>query len=153
MRVTIAEMTDDHSFGALVLTDEELDRLFGELCAGTRAAGGASRCPADVYLTPDPPTLVLELAVPGLDLPTLQVALDGDVLHIHGERKRATGEYRAYQHAEIDWGRFTRRLSLSRPVDAEAAHATYDAGILRLNLPLAQQTPVGRIVVAVRTSA
>jgi len=146
-------MIDDRRLGALVLTDEELDRLFGELCAGTRAAGGASRCPADVYLTSDPPTLVLELAVPGLDLQTLQVALDGEILQIDGERKRAAGEHRAYQHAEIDWGRFARRLSLGRSVDAAAAHATYDAGILRLNLPLARRAPAGRIVVAVRTSA
>jgi HSP20 family protein len=136
--------------GALVMSEQELDRLFGELCAGARAGGGAARAPADVYVTGDPPALVLELAVPGLDVGTLQITLEDDLLQVRGERRRRGGQRRAYEHAEIEWGPFVRRLSLGRAVDAEAATAGYEDGILRLHLPFAPRRPAGRVIVALR---
>ena len=41
---------------------------------------------------------------------------------------------RVYQHAEIAWGPFERRLRLGVSVDAEAASAAYVDGILRIAL-------------------
>lgn len=131
--------------------EAELERLFGELSAQLRAgAGRAARAAADVYLTEEPPTLTIELDVAGLDPESLEVALDGDLLTIRGERRRPRGPRRLYEHAEIDWGPFARRLRLSRPVAAAGATAAYVRGILRIELPLAAQRPAGRVLVAIR---
>ena len=73
------------------MSDDELERLFGELCAGARGSGSTQRAPADVYLIDEPPTLVLELAVPGLDLQSLRVSLDENRLSVEGRRGREPG--------------------------------------------------------------
>jgi len=131
--------------------EEELERLFGELSVQLRAgAGRAARAAADVYLTDEPPTLTIELDVAGLEPESLDVALEGDLLTIRGERRRPRGVRRLYEHAEIDWGPFARRLRISRPVDAANATAAYVRGILRIELPLTAQRPAGRVLVAVR---
>jgi HSP20 family protein len=132
-------------------SEEELERLFGELSAQLRGGSGrAARAAADVYLTEEPPTLTIELDVAGLEPATLDVALEGDLLTIRGERRRPRGVRRLYQHAEIDWGPFARRLRISRPVDAANATAAYVRGILRIELPLTAKRPAGRVLVAVQ---
>ncbi|MDH3225987.1 MAG: Hsp20/alpha crystallin family protein [Thermoleophilia bacterium] len=134
----------------MIVSSEELDRLFSELCAGTRAGGAASRARADVYVTGDPPTLVVELALPGLDVETVQIALEPEALVVQGERRRSSaGPRRAYDHAEIDWGPFARRLSLGRPVDPDSSSAEYRDGILALRMPLARSPAPGRVLVTV----
>jgi HSP20 family protein len=135
----------------MILSSEEFDRLFSELYAGGRPGGVTSRARADVYVTDDPPTLVVEFELPGLDLDTLQVVLEPGVLQIQGERRRSSaGPRRVYEHAEIDWGAFSRRLSLGRSVDPESSSAEYRDGILALRMPFAQSAPPGRVLVTVR---
>ena len=138
-----------HGEGVIVSADE-LDRLFSELCAGSRGGGASSRAPADVYITGEPPALVVEFALPGLDVRTLQIALEPDALLVRGERRREAGGRRGYEHAEIDWGPFARRLELRRPVDPEQSSAAYRDGILTLRMPLAPAPAAGRVIVTVR---
>ena len=59
------------------------------------------------------------------------MALVEDVLVVRGERRRGGGGRRVYQHAEIAWGPFERRLRLGVAVDATAASAAYEDGILQ----------------------
>ena len=56
---------------------------------------------------------------------------------MRGERRRTGDGRRVYQHAEIAWGPFERRLRLGVAVDPSAATAAYRTGILRIMLPLA----------------
>jgi len=44
---------------------------------------------------------------------------------------------------ELDYGPFRRRVQLDADVDVDAARATYDAGILKVVLPLAQRAAAG----------
>ncbi len=46
-----------------------------------------------------------------------------------------------YQQLEIERGDFAREISLGADVDAEQARATYEDGILRVELPIV--TPKG----------
>lgn len=128
-----------------------MDQLFNELWGGARGGGAtAGRAPADVYVTDDPPTLTVELAVPGADPETLSVELEQHLLTVRGVRRRSPRERRTYHHAEIDWGPFERRLRLNVPVDPEGVTALYEGGILSVDLPLAERAPERRIVIAVR---
>jgi HSP20 family protein len=134
----------------MIASGEELDRLFSELCAGSRAGGVASRARADVYVIGDPPTLVVEFALPGLNLDSLEIVLEPEALVIQGERRRSSaGPRRAYEHAEIDWGPFARKLRLGRPVDPESSSAEYGNGILSLRMPLAASPAPERVLVTV----
>lgn len=69
---------------------------------------------------------------------------------VRGERRRPRGERRVYQHAEIEWGRFERRLRVGAPVDVAAASADYDRGMLVITLPLAPRMGPEAVRVTVR---
>ena len=129
----------------------ELDQLFAELWAGPRHRRPAVQALADVYLTEDPPTLTVQLDLAGVDPDRLRIVLDGDLLIVAGERSRPRGERRIYQHAEIDWGPFERRIRLGVTVDADAARAAYDRGLLTIALPLTRRAGPSRVPITVRS--
>jgi HSP20 family protein len=129
----------------------DLDRMISELWGGGMRSGArddAALAPVDVYLTDEPPTLTVELAVPGVDPGTLDIGLEGGALVIRGERRRTGAERRMYHHAEIPWGPFERRLQLNVPVDAAAARASCDRGLLVIALPLAPRSGPRRVEIA-----
>jgi HSP20 family protein len=127
-----------------------VDEFFAELFSGPRLAlAGGVRAPADVYLTDDPPTVTVQLELAGVDPAQLDVELDGDTLRIRGHRLRPRSERRVYQHAEIQWGRFERRLRLLVAVDPEGVTASYDRGLLTIALPLARDAPPTRVPISV----
>lgn len=131
---------------------DDVDRLFAEFFPGGRhSASSEARAPVDVYVAEgDPPTLTVEIDVAGIDPQRVDIGLQDDVLVVRGERRRAGGGRRLYQHAEIAWGPFERRLRLGVAVDAEAATASYDNGVLRIALPLAPKAPLRRVGISVR---
>ena len=55
-----------------------------------------------------------------------------------------------YQHAEIEWGRFERRLRVGAPVEVAAATADYDNGMLTITLPLSPRRGPETVRVSVR---
>ena len=126
------------------------DPLFSDLIGG-HSGGGSSRAPTDVYLTDDPPTVNVTVDIAGLDAGSLEVILDEDLLTIRGGRRRppAPGR-RVYQHVEIDWGPFERRIRLGTPVDPAGASVSYDRGLLQIALPLATRPVVARVLIGVR---
>src|SRR6478735_4752216 len=95
----------------------ELDEIFIELWTGPRHRRPPVLAPADVYLTDSPPTLTVQLDLAGVDPADVDIILDGDELTVRGARTRRPGR-RVYQHAEIDWGPFRRRLRIGVAVDA-----------------------------------
>ena len=126
---------------------DDVDRLFADLFPGGRhGASNEARAPVDVYLTDGPPpSLTVEIDIAGVNPAQVDVGLVEDVLVVRGERRRAGDGRRVYQHAEIAWGPFERRLRLGVAVDAAAATASYESGILRILLPLAPSPPLRRV--------
>jgi len=58
---------------------------------------------------------------------------------IAGERLRPSRCNRRYQQMEIDRGPFQRRIQVHEQVDAAAASATYERGLLQITLPIAKR--------------
>jgi HSP20 family protein len=128
----------------------EMDRWFVDISAGSRPPRApAVRAFADVYLTEEPPTLTVQLDVAGVDPAEVDVQLDGDLLVIRGV-KRPSAERRLYQHAEIEWGPFERRMRIGVPIDPDGVTAGYDRGLLTIVLPLGERRPAERIGIPVR---
>jgi len=128
----------------------EVDQLFADLM-GVRGGSTAAHALTDVYLTDEPPTLNVTVDVAGLDPHTLEVVLDGDVLSVRGARRRRDeAGRRVYQHAEIDWGPFERRIRIATPVDPGAATVAYEQGLLQIALPLAARPVLTRVLIGVR---
>ena len=49
-----------------------------------------------------------------------------------------------YQQAEIEYGHFERRIPLGFEVTGSSASASYEAGLLRITLPIVRARAAGR---------
>ena len=72
-------------------------------------------------------------------------------LTLTGNRREADAEGRVYQQLEIEHGPFRRAIELGAEVVAEQARASYQDGILRVELPLADPQSSRRTVPIERT--
>ncbi len=70
----------------------------------------------------------------------------GRELVVSGERPVQETEGRVYQQVEIEAGPFRRVVELNADVVAEEAKATYEDGILRVELPLRTSNPTAHRV-------
>ena len=120
----------------------EMDELMGEPWA-ERARAGAPRIGAgfsprvDVFYSGrDKPMAVVLVELPGIDPDSLNLEVSGRDLVLSGERIVQQTEGRVYQQVEIETGAFRRVIELGADVDAERAEASYDDGMLRVELPL-----------------
>ncbi|HYH54634.1 MAG TPA: Hsp20/alpha crystallin family protein [Solirubrobacterales bacterium] len=115
----------------------------------TRRASGFSPN-VDVYYCGDPQRAIVKVDLAGVALSQVGIEVSGRQLAIVGERHVQETEGRVYQQIEIPSGQFRRVVELQVEVDAERASATYDEGILRIELPLrdpsqtTRQVPIDR---------
>jgi HSP20 family protein len=128
----------------------EMEELFADLCQVPRLAARRSgfRPAVDAYRTDDPPAVNVVVELAGVDPATVELSLEEGVLLVRGERRRER-ERRLYQHIELDYGPFERRIALAETVDADAAEATYERGLLTIRLPVAQARKAGPVRVKV----
>jgi HSP20 family protein len=118
----------------------EIDELFGDVWGeggwwrGRAHTGFSPR--VDVYYCGEPVRAIVKVELAGLSLDTVGLEIVGRDLVISGERPVQETEGRVYQQVEIEAGPFRRIVELSADVVAEEAKATYDDGILRVELPL-----------------
>jgi HSP20 family protein len=120
----------------------EMEELFADLCYHRLAPQRLGFRPrVDVYRTDGPPTLHVVAELPGIDADAVDLAITEGVLVISGRRERPLRDGRRYQHIEIDYGPFERRIVIGDGFDADAAEATYENGLLAIALPLRQRKP------------
>jgi HSP20 family protein len=118
----------------------EMDELFGDVLdrrLGARRHGGFAPA-VDVYYTADPPRAVVRAELAGIDPSQVALEIRGRELILSGRRRLEAGEQRAYQQLEIENGPFRRVVALGVDVDGDAAKASYEDGILHVELPLAR---------------
>jgi HSP20 family protein len=90
----------------------------------------------DVYYTGKPPRAVVRADLAGIDPDEIALEVRGRELILAGRRPPEAGEERVYQQLEIEHGPFRRVVPLGADVDADAASAAYEDGILIVELPL-----------------
>lgn len=130
---------------------EEIEELVAELWQVPRFSGvrRGFRPNVDCFHTDDPHALTVVVELPGVDPVSIQIVAGERVLVISGERKRPQVQGRVYQQMEIESGPFQRQVRLVEDVDPERAHASFDNGVLTIELPVVERPHTGRIVIAV----
>ena len=92
--------------------------------------------------------LVVRLELAGVDEQHLNVALDGGLLTIFGERlpeagtASETSERRSYHEMGIPYGPFRARVPLPVPVARDEVEASYEHGFLTVTLPRARRVHI-----------
>ncbi|WP_285439451.1 Hsp20/alpha crystallin family protein [Streptomyces sp. ISL-96] len=126
----------------LMRTDpfRELDRLTQQL-VGTAARPTAM--PMDAYRDGD--TFVVEVDLPGVDPESIDLDVERNVLTVKAERSSHAGEDAEVLIAERPTGSFSRQMFLGETLDTERIDASYDAGVLRLTIPVAEQAKPRKI--------
>lgn len=134
---------------------DEIEQLFADLWQVfpfSRGLRRGYRPQVDVYVSEDPPTLTVTMELPGVDPAEVQVVASAQTLLIAGERHRPR-DAGHYQQMEIEYGPFQRHVTLTEPVDFDAATATYERGILIVRLPvLPHPEPRASVPITVRVT-
>ncbi len=124
---------------------EEFNQLFEQL--GTPAFGPgqwSNSYPADLFETGD--NVVLEMAVPGVQVQDLDVSIEGRQLTISGTLPNVSdNEERRYWLQTIPRGQFSRTVSLPAGVDLDNVEARIHEGLLTLTMPKAASAKARKI--------
>ena len=122
-------------FRDVVALQNRVNSLFRDFNDGGEGAlTTASFVPAvDIY--EDAQKVVLKLEVPGIEEKDLDVRVENNTLTVKGERKFEKEEKEENFHRiERRYGSFYRAFTLPSTVDTENIHASYNAGVLKLEL-------------------
>jgi HSP20 family protein len=134
----------------LMRTDpfREFDRLAQQLLG----AGTTSRpavMPMDAWREGD--TFVLEFDLPGVRPESVDIDVERNVLTVRAERPARNGDWEMLA-AERPSGLFSRQLVLGDNLDLEQVTAGYDAGVLRLSIPVAEKAKPRKIEINAKAS-
>jgi HSP20 family protein len=121
-------------FREVVSMQNRLNSIFRDLNDGDSPLTTASFVPAvDIY--EDAKKVVLKLEVPGIDQKDLDIRVENNTLTVKGERKFEKEEKEENFHRiERRYGSFYRAFTLPSTVNTEDVKASYDAGVLKLEL-------------------
>ncbi len=119
----------------------EMQRTLDRLAPGGGTAPSAFMPPADVVVTDDAVTVLID--VPGLKADALDVELHEDLLTVRGERRWPyAAKDGGVRRVERGFGKFERTLRVPAGLDASAIGASLEDGVLSLTLPKpAEQRP------------
>lgn len=82
--------------------------------------------------------IVVRLELPGMQKEDCQIAVDGNVLYVSGEKHAERSRHDSTYHVmERAYGSFQRTIALPRNVFADRATAAYKNGVMTIHLPKA----------------
>jgi HSP20 family protein len=121
-------------FREVVSLQNRVNSLFRDLNSEENPLAAASFVPAvDIY--EDPQKVTLKLEIPGIDQKDLDVRVENNTLTVRGERKlEAEEKQENFHRIERSYGSFYRAFTLPSTVDTESIAASYNAGVLKLEL-------------------
>src|SRR5215210_4165207 len=127
----------------------DFDRLAHQLLGASGTTSRPSVMPMDAWRQGD--SFVVEFDLPGVRPETLDIDVERNVLTVRAERTPANGDWEMLA-AERPTGLFSRQLVLGDNVDLEHVQADYEAGVLRLTIPVAEKAKPRKIEISTGTN-
>jgi HSP20 family protein len=113
-------------------------------------ASGSFIPAVDVY--EDEHKVTLKLEVPGVKQEDLDVQVEKNTLTIRGERKFEKEEKEEnFQRIERRYGSFSRSFTLPNTIDTESVNASYEHGVLKIELAKREEAKPKQIKVNIGT--
>jgi HSP20 family protein len=138
-------------FRDLVSIQDELNRLFGRTFTGNiepmRPAAAGSWMPSmDVYETSD--KIVATLDLPGIEPGDVEVSVEDSTLTVTGSRAFSSEvKEEEYHRVERRYGSFTRSITLPQTADTDKVEASFDKGVLTIEVPKVERAKPKKIQV------
>jgi HSP20 family protein len=131
----------------LMRTDpfRELDRLTQQVMGTNGTLARPSVMPMDAWR--DGEHFVVEFDLPGVDLDSIDLDVERNVVTVKAERPPRDGDTEMIA-AERARGVFSRQLILGDNLDTDNIAASYSAGVLSLRIPVAEQAKPRKIVIS-----
>jgi HSP20 family protein len=90
----------------------------------------------------------VEFDLPGIKVEDVDLDVERNVLTVRAERPGSDGTDTEMIAAERPHGVFSRQLFLGDNLDTDRVQAEYDAGVLRLTIPVAEKAKPRKIKIA-----
>ncbi len=123
-RMPIGSLVDDffnRGFSDVISTDFVLSRPSVNIAEGDEA-------------------FQIEVAAPGLEKTDFDIKLEGDILTISAQKQQNTEEQKdQYTRREFNFSSFTRSFQLPKEIDSTSIKASYEKGVLHVQLPKLQK--------------
>lgn len=120
----------------------ELDRLTQQVLGANGTLARPSFMPMDARREGD--SFIVEFDLPGVDQQSIDLDVEGNVVTVKAERPPRTSDAEVLA-AERPRGTFSRQLVLGDNLDIEQITASYDAGVLTLQIPVAERAKARKI--------
>jgi HSP20 family protein len=113
--------------------------------ATRRAFGQSTVMPLDAVRRDG--DVLLQFDVPGIDPESIEVTVDRGVLSVSVKRQEERAESDKFFVRERTMGTFTRRLHLSKNLNADSIEAAYRNGVLEVRIPVLEQAKPRKVEV------
>jgi HSP20 family protein len=120
----------------------DFDRLTGQLLGTTNRP---AVMPMDAWREGD--SFEIEFDLPGVSRESIDLDVERNVLTVRAERVGRNGDWEMLA-SERPTGHFSRQLVLGDNLDLERINATYEDGVLRLEVPVAERAKPRKISVS-----
>jgi HSP20 family protein len=143
-------------FEAMMPLREAMNRMFEEsfIWPGRLEVFAGRNFPVDVYESKDKQGYVVEASLPGAKPEDISISAMGDTLTISYTTKREEKtEKPNYVRQERYEGEMTRTIVLPTQIQPEKVEATYDRGVLKLEIPKSEAARPKQIEVKAKEGA
>ena len=144
----------------LDLLQSQIDRVFSDFSRGfglPRTLSEEDIMGADLELVPSLDVrdadgkVIITAELPGVDENNIDIAVDGNVLTISGEKHEEIEEDEGdFYRSERIYGRFSRSVTLPFEVDPNKVDARFERGVLRLEIPKPDEARQQRRKIAIK---
>ncbi|MCU1429573.1 MAG: 18 kDa antigen 2 [Actinomycetia bacterium] len=129
----------------------DIDRMLDLVAASARGGNGGSQAatrsmPMDVYRQGD--EYIVEMDLPGVDPSSIDISVERNMITVEAEAESTHEQADEQILCERRHVRYRRQLYLGDDVDTENIQASYDNGVLRLTVPIAQEQRSRKVQVA-----
>jgi HSP20 family protein len=122
----------------------EFDRMAAQLFSDARTPRAM---PMDAYRRED--ELIVQFDLPGMDASSIDLTVEKNVLTVTAGRTPTHTESDELVVTERPYGVFSRQVFLGDGLDADRLQATYDNGVLRIEVPVLESAKPRRVPIAV----
>lgn len=130
-----------------------MDRLFDSYMTGTQDRWQPMTWDLALDVAENKDAYVVKASLPGINPEDVEITYNNNTLTIKGEvQEEKESEDTQYHLRERRYGAFTRSITLPAGVESDKIEANYEAGVLTLRLPKAEEMKPRRISIASKSS-